>query len=401
MRVTELAAALTWLIDVPIDRATIIDAGREIHRTSGTYQHWSNFAQAHGIGGEETSRLWSAFAADHDGPDVLDRLLRESGWDAPKPPDPWDAICRKDAVDYAAEHIIHPPVARTGIYQLDDIIGGIVAGTYTAIGGEGGAGKTAMALTIAYQAVLDGKWLPLVYSAEIGLVECWDRLLSIHTRRNRNRFGTEGLVFWANARNSADRRIGDARSWELWGAPQGIRSKAVSDYRAAYGDRDPVLVAYEDFQRLYPNRIAIRDTQITCDAICAEVRELTRAGVRVMPIIDHIHAIEPPSGTDKGEYEGITAISGALMHLAKECRCPMIALSELRNIKDGERDAPQLSWFRGSGHVGYDAGCAIVLVADGERTRDGQPIAAHVIKNRRGTRDTAHLVFSGAEQIFR
>lgn len=373
----------------------LIDVGREIYRRNGTEYHWRDFAVARGMSADVAYRLWEEFKRSPDGPDVIERMLPE-GWEPPAI-SPWDAIRNKDAVSYVAEHVIAPPVASIGIGKVDAEIGGITAGTYTVVGGEGGAGKTALAMNCAYAAATGDRYLPLVYSAEVSAKECYDRILAIHSR-------AAGLapVYWSLTHEQVEERMGDADSWRLWNATGYARRNAVDAYVKRFGTVDPVLVAYDDFMRRYGQRIAIRDTGISCDVICDEVRELTKLGVKVLPIIDHIHAIEPPGGTKDGEYEAVSAISGALMQLAKECRIPMLVLSELRNIGEKERDEPRLGWFRGSGRIGYDAGCAIVLMQDGERDRDGQPVLVNVIKNRRGaTGARLKVTFSGAAQSFR
>ena len=387
-------ALLSIDLDFQLSGKRLLDVGREIYRSNGTQMHWRDFASVRGMDPTRAYAHWEQFRRSPEGPDVIEELL-PPGWE-PEPLSPWDAFRSRDEVHYLAEHVIAPPTASIGIPKIDETIGGIQAGTYTVVGGEGGAGKTALALNCAYRTAVADRYLPIVYSAEVTAKECWDRLLSIHSR-------AAGLepVFWSLTHEQVRRHVTEEYAWDLWNKAGIARKNAVDNYVERFGDVDPVIVAYRDFSSKYGSRIAIRETGISCDAICQEVRELTRAGVKVLPIVDHIHAIEPPAGTKEGEYEAVSAISGALMRLAKECRCPMLALSELRNIGERERDEPRLGWFRGSGRIGYDAGCAIVLMQDGERTMAGQPVIAHVIKNRRGASDVKlKLTFSGAAQTF-
>ena len=70
----------------------------------------------------------------------------------------------------------------------------------------------------------------------------------------------------------------------------------------------------------------------------------------------------------------------------------MLLISSLRNIQKSD-DEPRLEWFRGSGHIGYDAFAAIVLVGGGYGTEDYKDVTAHVIKNRYGSIGQVPLMF--------
>ena len=406
---SRLTAALSYILDpfeVEIGMADIIDIGREIWRVSqgSRYELWSDFAKARGISGQLAEAKWRTYLTEPDGPDVIERLAREAGWDGgfdrspDEPDDLWGDMVLGTCPDYATQHVISPPRSPMGIAKLDlELGGGIASGTYTAVGGEGGSGKTALAVVAAYSAIAAGDFRPVIYSLEVTATEVMDRLLAVHSR-------VAGLapVWWAAARDEVSRRGVDARS--AWSLDERGRDALVSGYVADHAD-DPVLAAYGDMQARYAGRFAVRTTVSGVEDVCNEVDALVASGIRPLPIIDHIHVLDPPAGTKAdSEYERVTAVSHALMACAKRNRIPMLALAEIRNVGEKERDTPRLNWFRGSGHVGYDAGCAVILTHD-DRPNDSDSsrmLVAHVVKNRHGrSGGRVPLEFIGGANVFR
>ena len=149
---SRLVAALSFIMDpteVEISMADMLDIGREIWRVSqgSRYELWSDFAKARGISGQLAEAKWRAYLAEPDGPDVIERLAREQGWDGgfdreagteDEPGDLWGDMVLGTCADYATEHVISPPRSPIGIGSLDmELGGGLASGTYTAIGGEG------------------------------------------------------------------------------------------------------------------------------------------------------------------------------------------------------------------------------------------------------------------------
>lgn len=409
---SRLVAALSFIMDpteVEISMADMLDIGREIWRVSqgSRYELWSDFAKARGISGQLAEAKWRAYLADPDGPDVIERLAREQGWDGgfdreagteDEPGDLWGDMVLGTCADYATEHVISPPRSPIGIGSLDmELGGGLASGTYTAIGGEGGSGKTALGVVAAYSAIVAGDFKPVIYSLEVTATEMMDRLLAVHSR-------VAGMqhVWWATARDEVSRRGVDPRA--AWSLDDEGRGALVRDYLVGHED-DPVLAAFRDMQSRYVGRFAIRTTVSGVDDVCAEVDALVADGIMPLPVIDHIHVLDPPTGTKAdSEYERVTAVSHALMACAKRNRIPMLALAEIRNVGEKERDTPRLNWFRGSGHVGYDAGCAVILTHDDRPnpSESSRMLLAHVVKNRHGrSGGRVPLEFIGGANVFK
>jgi len=388
----------------------LLTVGRELYRTTGIYGQWRDFATTRGMEPADATAAWESFAKDPDStPDVIEEWARANGWTAPEPMPlyqpmgAWDDLVARERIDYLGEHIAHPPTATTGVPRLDEAIGGgMVAGTYTVVGGEGGAGKTALAMVAAHAIASEGRYKALVFSAEITKKEAYDRILAVHTRSNPADFAVDQVTWWSSATNPADVRLTTEGTMRLWNASAEERERAKVEYIKGTGADDPTVRAWMHLQTALGGSIVVIDEGVTCDRICTVVRALWQERVPIVPIIDHIHAIAPPSGTKADrEYEAVTATSHALRNLAKECRCPMLVLSELRNLSEKEREEPRISWFRGSGHVGYDAGTAVILMR-GEDRADGREVKAHIIKNRRGQSGAViPLTFNGKAQTIR
>lgn len=300
--------------------------------------------------------------------------------------------------EFECEYVLQRPPAPTGIGVLDNRLGGgLHSGTYTIIGGDPGSGKTAIACKAAYTLAM-AQMHPVFYSFEMTKMQLVSRLLSVHTRANRGRLET---VKWSDLRDmlmmSEDerQRVADADSRTQY--------ETVMHYVSAHREDDAVLRAWYDFRdAVYPHMI-IRDDMQDIGQVTDEVSGLCAAGIRPCVIVDYLQLA---AAGDSDEYQLVTKASHALQQMAKKHNIPVLLVSSLRNLNKSERDdEPQLSQFRGSGHVGYDAGAAIVLRKSGGLvTHRGigicQRVTAHVIKNRFGEVGEVDLDFNGAFNVF-
>lgn len=294
--------------------------------------------------------------------------------------------------DYATEHAMQPPPVPVGVQPLDEALGGgMPVGTFTVVGGEGGAGKSALAIGATHRAAMSG-YAPVYFSLEMSHHMVVSRLLSVHTHE----YGLP-QVFWSTTRNVVRHNVAD---------PIVTPEQAVW-YAANFGERDPVLRAWRHINECgLWGRILVLDRAIGVEGMCNMIRELVNQGTPVMPIIDYVQL----AAEGEKEYEAVTAASHALQACFKECGCPGIVVSSLRNVNQSERkEGPTISMLRGSGHLGYDAGTVIILTREGEdeevtidgRTTRRRPIMAHVLKNRVGPSGTrVPLYFYGGENRF-
>ncbi len=398
----DLSSALLYIDPLCETRGIdVLNVGKEIRRLNGTEWHFVGYAQNRGLTDAEAHSMWQRIVADPSGPDVIESMLNGTDWEPWRQPTKWEALLERERHDYVTSHVIAPPRASWGLQRMDERIGGIPAGVMTCIGGEAGTGKTAFAINVAYMAARTGRYRPLYLSAEISKHEVIDRMLAIHSRVEKL-----SPSMWADAHRIVEKRLGVGETWRMWNMPRIEQRQAVESYVESHGVDDPNIVAWHDFERKYGSSIAIVDDCASCDEISSLVRELTRDGTRVLPIIDHMHAIEPPEGVavdnSSKEYSQVSAVSACLRNLAKECRCPMLVISELRNIGKKERDVPQLEWFRGSGRIAYDIGVGIIFMSASDATPDGRRVEAWVVKNRYGPKPARpiDMTFDGKSQLF-
>lgn len=311
----------------------------------------------------------------------------------------WEALREASGeFEFELEYVLQRPPAPTGIVALDEKLGGgLHAGTYTIIGGDPGSGKTAVACKAAYTLATRGMF-PILYSFEMTRMQVISRLLSVHTRANRDRLET---VTWSGLRETL--KMGEDELRRLADADERTRYEAVMRYVSRHRDDDAVLMAWYDFRDTVYPLMAIRDDMVDIEQVADEVSSLCESGLHPCVIVDYLQLA---AAGDGDEYQLVTNASHVLQKLAKRHAIPVLLVSSLRNLNRSEReDDPQLSQFRGSGHVGYDAGAAIVLRNSGELvTHKGvgicRRVTAHVIKNRFGEVGTVDLDFNGAINAF-
>jgi len=304
-----------------------------------------------------------------------------------------------DPFEFECEYVLQRPPAPTGIGPLDKRLGGgLHSGTYTIVGGDPGSGKTALACKAVYTLAASGM-KPIFYSFEMTKMQLVSRLLSVHTRARRS----EGMetVRWSKLRDSL--MLAEDELKRLADADGRTRYEAVMRYVSSHGDEDHVLLAWRDFRdTVYPEMI-VRDDVRDIAQVSEEVTALCESGLHPCVIVDYLQLA---AAGDGDEYQLVSQASHVLQRLAKKCDIPVLLVSSLRNLNKSERDDdPQLSQFRGSGHVGYDAGAAVVLRKSGGLvTHPGigicQRVTAHVIKNRFGEVGTVDLDFSGELNVF-
>lgn len=244
----------------------------------------------------------------------------------------------------------------TGFVDLDNICGGFQPSDLIILAARPSMGKTALALSIAYQVARSDSALPVaVFSLEMAKEQLVQRLLSMEAK--------------------------------------------VDQYRLRTGN-----LREEDWERLTDAAANLNDLPIYIDDTAGlSVREIRAKSKRLMGekglsmvIIDYLQLIQSHKRTENRQQE-IAQISRSLKALAKELNVPVVALSQLsRAVESRPNKRPQMSDLRESGSLEQDADVIIFIYRDDYYNPDSEDkgiAELMVAKQRNGPTGTAKLAF--------
>jgi replicative DNA helicase len=159
--------------------------------------------------------------------------------------------------------------------------------------------------------------------------------------------------------------------------------------------------------------IFIDDTPgISISEMRAKCRRLQQAQGRLdLVIVDYLQLISGvPLGAAGRRYENrtqeVSAISRGLKAMAKELRCPVVALSQLSRAPETRtgNNRPQLSDLRESGSIEQDADVVAFIFREEVYKRDDPDLDGKaeliIAKQRNGPTDTVRLAFLKAQTRF-
>lgn len=137
-------------------------------------------------------------------------------------------------------------------------------------------------------------------------------------------------------------------------------------------------------------------SDITVTGIQAFARKVARRGPLAGVVVDYLQLISGPANQDRHVVVG--EISRRLKIMAKELRCPVIALAQLNreSVAGKGRREPGLSDLRESGSIEQDAD--VVLLNQRQIDRDGKPsqyLTVIAAKNRSGPTGRTNLLWEG------
>lgn len=245
----------------------------------------------------------------------------------------------------------------TGFTDLDKKTAGLQSSDLVIVAARPSMGKTAFAVNMVEHAVMSGEPV-LVFSMEMPSEQIVMRMLSSLGRIDQTRL-----------------RSGDLQDddWARFtGAVSQLRDKKL------YVDDTPALT---------PGDVRSRSRRVAREA-----------GGLGMIVVDYLQLMRT---ADKAESRAgeISEISRSLKALAKEMRCPVIALSQLNRALESRPDKrPMMSDLRESGAIEQDADVIIFIYRDevyNEETED-KGIAEIIIgKQRNGPIGKIRLSFIG------
>jgi len=216
----------------------------------------------------------------------------------------------------------------TGIPGLDRILGGLLDGCQYVLAARPGVGKTALASQIVCHAA------PTL--AESGRAAFFASL----------EMPREQLVQRCLAQQS------------------GVSLSAIRFKRIGPEDWQPLATAMSDFEHMplvIDDKPAQGPHQIK-SALRRAMRRLPGTPAPGLIVVDYLQLMTTPGGRGKrSREEEVASFSGALLSLAKEYRCPVIALSQLNRETSRQKRRPTLSDLRESGAIEQDAYGVIFL----------------------------------------
>jgi replicative DNA helicase len=247
---------------------------------------------------------------------------------------------------------------RTGFYDLDRLTAGLQAGDLIVLAARPSMGKTALALNMAeHVAVREG--LPVVvFSMEMGASQLALRMVGSLGRIDQNHL-----------------RTGALRDDE-WGR----LSEAVEKL-------GKVSLFIDESGSLTPTELRARAR-----------RQARQCGQLGLIVVDYLQLMTGSDGTsDENRATVLGEISRGLKSLAKELKCPVVALSQLnRSVESRNDKRPMMSDLRESGAIEQDADVIMFIYRDEYYNKDSkEPGVAEIIiaKQRNGPTDTFKLTF--------
>jgi len=246
----------------------------------------------------------------------------------------------------------------TGFYDLDRMTAGLQAGDLIVLAARPSMGKTALAINIAEHVALNEGLPVAVFSMEMGASQLAVRIV-----------GSIGRIDQGH-----------------------LRTGKLTD------DEWPRLS--EAIEKLRNISLHIDESAgLTSSELRANARRLSRqCGQLGLIVVDYLQLMSGSSSDGENRATELGEISRGLKMLARELKCPVIALSQLnRSVEQRPDKRPMMSDLRESGAIEQDADIIMFIYRDEYYTKDAckEPGVAEVIiaKQRNGPTGTVKLAF--------
>ncbi|MES2582267.1 MAG: replicative DNA helicase [Pseudomonadota bacterium] len=246
----------------------------------------------------------------------------------------------------------------TGFIDFDRMTAGLQAGDLIVLAARPSMGKTALAINIAEHVALNEGLPVAIFSMEMGAAQLAVRIV-----------GSIGRIDQGH-----------------------LRTGKLSD------DEWPRLS--EAIERLRTISLHIDESAgLTSSELRANARRLSRqCGQLGLIVVDYLQLMSGSGGDGENRATELGEISRGLKMLARELKCPVIALSQLnRSVEQRPDKRPMMSDLRESGAIEQDADIIMFIYRDEYYTKDQckEPGVAEVIiaKQRNGPTGTVKLAF--------
>jgi replicative DNA helicase len=254
----------------------------------------------------------------------------------------------------------------TGFGDLDEAIGGMQAGNLIVLAARPSMGKSALAQNIATHVAFAERRPVILASLEMSDSELAQRHLAAAAKVRNDKI--------RKARLEQD-------EWQLL-----LRA-------AADADGVPLTILDEA-------DLSVPELHAKARAIAANHRE--ELG---LVVVDYLQLMRPHGGGSGNRTEDVSEMSRGLKRLARDLRCPVLALSQLNRAVEQRADRrPLLSDLRESGQIEGDANVVLMLYRDDYYEPDSErPGETDVLvrKNRNGPLAEIVLRYDAPRLTFR
>ncbi|PIF77989.1 primary replicative DNA helicase [Variovorax sp. 54] len=262
-----------------------------------------------------------------------------------------------DRVTEMAENPNDITGVRTGFHDFDKMTSGLQPGDMIVLAARPSMGKTSLAINIAEHVALEEGLPVAVFSMEMGAAQLAVRIV-----------GSIGRIDQGHLRTG---KLSDEEWPRLTEAIEKLRTVSL------HIDETPGLSSSE---------------------LRANARRLARQYGRLgLIVVDYLQLMSTSSSGDENRATAVGEISRGLKMLAKELKCPVIALSQLsRGVEARTDKRPMMSDLRESGAIEQDADIIMFIYRDDYYNKESkEPGVAEVIisKHRNGPTGTVKLAF--------
>ncbi|WP_295979977.1 replicative DNA helicase [uncultured Variovorax sp.] len=262
-----------------------------------------------------------------------------------------------DRVTEMAENPNDITGVRTGFNDFDKMTSGLQPGDMIVLAARPSMGKTSLAINIAEHVALDEGLPVAVFSMEMGAAQLAVRIV-----------GSIGRIDQGHLRTG---KLTDEEWPRLTEAIEKLRTVSL------HIDETPGLSTSE---------------------LRANARRLARQYGRLgLIVVDYLQLMSTSTSGDENRATAVGEISRGLKMLAKELKCPVIALSQLsRGVESRTDKRPMMSDLRESGAIEQDADIIMFIYRDDYYNKESkEPGVAEVIisKHRNGPTGTVKLAF--------
>jgi len=246
----------------------------------------------------------------------------------------------------------------TGFYDLDRMTAGFQAGDLIVLAARPSMGKTALAINIAEHVALNEGLPVAVFSMEMGAAQLAVRIV-----------GSIGRIDQGHLRTG---KLTDEEWPRLSEAIEKLRTISLHIDESA---------------------------GLTSSELRANARRLSRqCGQLGLIVVDYLQLMSGSSSDGENRATELGEISRGLKMLARELKCPVIALSQLnRSVEQRPDKRPMMSDLRESGAIEQDADIIMFIYRDEYYTKEAckEPGVAEIIiaKQRNGPTGTVKLAF--------